>query len=67
MVRARLVEALCERYHCLPSALLREDVSILRDRALVARADGTAPAAKPMQAMDPALLELAGMSRTLDG
>lgn len=29
--RAKLIVDLCERFHCLPSALLAEDASFLRD------------------------------------
>lgn len=30
LVEAEVIVALCERFHCLPSALLREDVGFLK-------------------------------------
>ena len=33
---AQLVDGLCQRYGCLPSALLQEDVTVLRMLAVVA-------------------------------
>lgn len=33
---AELIDGLCQRYHCLPSALLAEDVSVIKMLAIVA-------------------------------
>lgn len=35
---AEVIEALCQRYHCLPSQVLAEDVSILQHVAILAEA-----------------------------
>ena len=38
MTEARAIDALCRRYGCLPSALMREDVSLLYNVRLLALA-----------------------------
>ena len=36
LVKAKMIDNLCQRYSCLPSELLREDVSMLKRLGIVA-------------------------------
>ena len=64
LARAQFMDGLCQRYHCLPSAILREDVGILRMLELLRMGGpeaGTEPARAPAPAADPRMLELADL------
>ena len=63
---ARLVEALCERYSCLPRELMREDAhGIFQRLTLIAQADSPATGGGSGPALDPRLRDLDEMSMAL--
>ena len=69
LARAELIDGLCQRYHCLPSELLREDASLLRMLAILSLAQpGDIPMGdKEEPSMEESLADLSKVSEGING
>lgn len=65
LARAELIDGLCQRYHCLPSAIMREDAYLLRMMTIL----GLSGNNRVNQIEEPPSMEesLAALSRGLNG